>query len=82
MSFQDKLLDSFIAFEQVIDLDNPIHTDRKNALKRFESKGFPTKKDELWKYTSLKSITQKDYSLSVKKQPKCWAKGYKKIFNQ
>ena len=49
MSFQDKLLDSFIAFEQVIDLENPIHTDRKNALKRFESKGFPTKKDELWK---------------------------------
>ena len=36
MSFQDKLLDSFIAFEQVVDLDNPIHTDRKNALKRFE----------------------------------------------
>ena len=47
MSFQDKLLDSFIAFEQVIDLENPIHTDRKNALKRFESEGFPTKKDEL-----------------------------------
>ena len=69
MSFQDKLLDSFIAFEQVIDLENPIHTDRKNALKRFESKGFPTKKDELWKYTSLKSITQKDYSLSVKSNP-------------
>ena len=54
MSFQDKLLDSFIAFEQVIDLDNPVHTVRKNALKRFESDGFPTKKDELWKYTSLK----------------------------
>ena len=33
MSFQDKLLDSFIAFEQVIDLDNPVHTVRKNALK-------------------------------------------------
>ena len=57
MSFQDKLLDSFIAFEQVIDLDNPVHTVRKNALKRFESDGFPTKKDELWKYTSLKSVS-------------------------
>ena len=32
MSFQDKLLDSFIAFEQVIDLENPIHTDRKNSI--------------------------------------------------
>ena len=78
MSFQDKLLDSFIAFEQVIDLDNPIHTDRKNALKRFESKGFPTKKDELWKYTSLKSIIQKDYSLSVKSNPNVGLKDIEK----
>ena len=78
MSFQDKLLDSFIAFEQVIDLENPIHIDRKNALKRFESKGFPTKKDELWKYTSLKSITQKDYSLSVKSNPNIGLKDIKK----
>ncbi len=78
MSFQDKLLDSFIAFEQVIDLENPIHTDRKNALKRFESRGFPTKKDELWKYTSLKSITQKDYSLSVKSNPNIGLKDIKK----
>jgi hypothetical protein len=35
MKFQEKLLDSFIAFEQDIDLLNPIHVDRKNALKRF-----------------------------------------------
>ena len=78
MSFQDKLLDSFIAFEQVIDLNNPIHNDRKNALKRFEGKGFPTKKDELWKYTSLKSITQRDYSLSVKNNPNVGLKDIKK----
>jgi len=78
MSFQDKLLDSFIAFEQVIDLDNPIHTVRKNALKRFESDGFPTKKDELWKYTSLKSIIQKDYSLSVKSNPNVGLKDIEK----
>ena len=78
MSFQDKLLDSFIAFEQVVDLNNPIHTDRKNALKRFESKGFPTKKDELWKYTSLKSILQKDYSLSVKSNPNVGLKDIKR----
>ena len=78
MSFQDKLLDSFIAFEQVIDLDNPVHTVRKNALKRFESDGFPTKKDELWKYTSLKSIKQKDYILSVKTNPNVGLKDIEK----
>jgi Fe-S cluster assembly protein SufD len=63
MSFQEKLLDSFIAFEQDVDLLNPIHSQRKNALKRFEEKGFPTKNEESWKYTSLKSILQKNYSL-------------------
>ena len=66
MKFQEKLLDSFIAFEQDIDLLNPIHTDRKDALKRFEKQGFPSKKDESWKYTSLKSIIQKNYNLSSK----------------
>mgnify|MGYP001321978678 CR=1 FL=1 len=66
MNFQEKLLDSFIAFEQDLDLLNPIHVDRKDALKRFEKQGFPSKKDEAWKYTSLKSVLQKDYSLSSK----------------
>ena len=33
MNFQEKLLDSFIAFEQDVDLLNPIHKDRKDALK-------------------------------------------------
>jgi len=63
MSFQEKLLDSFIAFEQDIDLLSPIHPQRKSALKRFEEIGFPTKNQESWKYTSLKSILQKNYSL-------------------
>ena len=46
MNFQEKLLDSFIAFEQDVDLLNPVHSDRKEALKRFEKQGFPSKKDE------------------------------------
>ena len=78
MSFQDKLLDSFIAFEQEIDLQSPIHVYRKNALKRFENKGFPTKKDEQWKYTSLKSIIQRDYNLSVNRNPNIELKDIKK----
>ena len=68
MNFQEKLLDSFIAFEQDVDLLNPIHKDRKDALKRFEELGFPSKKDESWKYTSLKSLVQKDYSLYAKSE--------------
>ena len=80
MKFQEKLLDSFIAFEQDIDLLNPIHTDRKNALKRFEKQGFPSKKDESWKYTSLKSIIQKNYSLSSKSDKSVELRDVKKYF--
>ena len=80
MNFEEKILDSFIAFEQDLDLLNPIHLDRKDALKRFEKSGFPSKKDESWKYTSLKSITQKDYSLSVKNNSVVELRDVKKYF--
>ena len=80
MKFQEKLLDSFIAFEHDIDLLNPIHTDRKDALKRFEKQGFPSKKDESWKYTSLKSIIQKNYSLSSKSDKSVELRDVKEYF--
>ena len=80
MKFQEKLLDSFIAFEQDIDLLNPIHIDRKNALKRFEKQGFPSKKDESWKYTSLKSIIQKNYNLSSKSDKSVELRDVKEYF--
>ena len=78
MNFQEKLLDSFIAFEQDVDLLNPIHKDRKDALKRFEELGFPSKKDESWKYTSLKSLVQKDYNLYAKSETNVELKDVKK----
>ena len=56
MSLKDKLISSFLAFEENIDLENDIHTQRDSAIKYFENTGFPTKKDEAWKYTSLNSI--------------------------
>ena len=78
MNFQEKLLDSFIAFEQDVDLLNPIHRARKDALKRFEVSGFPSKKDESWKYTSLKSLVQKDYNLYAKSETNVELKDVKK----
>ena len=53
MSLADKLVSSFLAFELDIDIQSPIHAKRTNALKEFEKLGFPTKKDEAWKYLSL-----------------------------
>mgnify|MGYP004517006673 FL=1 len=40
--------------------------DRKAALQRFENMGFPTKKDEEYRYTSVKEITEKEYNFFPK----------------
>lgn len=63
MSLKDKLLSSYIAFEDNLEADSPINELRNTAIKNFEEKGFPTKKDEAWKYTSLNTLIKKDYSI-------------------
>ncbi len=68
MELKDKLISSYIAFEEQIDLENDIHEERNRAIKFFESTGFPTKKMEAWKYTSLNSILKEDYSIFPKKE--------------
>ena len=40
-----------------------ISTEKKELFTSFMSKGFPTTKDEEWKYTSLKKIVTKDYTI-------------------
>ncbi|MEL6811210.1 MAG: Fe-S cluster assembly protein SufD [Bacteroidota bacterium] len=67
MSLKEKLLSSYIAFEDHLEADSPLHDLRTQAIKTFENLGFPTKKEEAWKYTSLNKITKEDYSLSPKK---------------
>ena len=67
MELKEKLVSSFIAFENQISLDNTfVHDMRTEAIKRFEYKGFPAKKDEAWKYTSLKKVLKKDFSVFAK----------------
>jgi Fe-S cluster assembly protein SufD len=45
-----------------------LHDIRLEALKLFEEKGFPTKKEEAWKYTSLNSILKNDFSIIPKNE--------------
>ena len=66
MELKEKLISSFLAFESQTDIDSPIHEVRSEAIKTFEEKGFPNKKDEAWKYTSLNSILKHDYSVFPK----------------
>ena len=68
MELKDKLMSSYLAFEEQVDLDNDIHQVRDKAIKFFEQTGFPTKKQEAWKYTSLNSILKEDYSIFPKKE--------------
>lgn len=68
MELKEKLIASFMAFENMVDVDSPIHDVRSEAIKEFETTGFPTRKDEAWKYTSLNSILKQDYSVFPKKE--------------
>ena len=80
MEFKEKLISSHLAFEEDLDLTDSVHQTRANALKVFEEKGFPTKKDELWKYTSLDALIREDYSLFPKSETSIELKDVKKYF--
>ncbi len=80
MSLKDKLVSSYLAFEDYIDADSHIHEIRNKAIKTFENSGFPTKKEEAWKYTSLNSILKEDYCIFPKKENTVEFKEVKKYF--
>lgn len=68
MDLKEKLVSSFLAFENNVDVDTYVHDVRSEAIKVFEAKGFPTKKEEAWKYTSLNKILKEDYSVFPKQE--------------
>jgi Fe-S cluster assembly protein SufD len=80
MSLKDKLLSSYIAFEDYLEDDSPLHDLRSEAIKTFEDKGFPSKKEEEWKYTSLKGLLKEDYSLFPKGENTLEFKDVKQYF--
>lgn len=63
MELKEQLLASYIAFEEEVGQKDPIHDKRIKALAYFEKNGFPTKKLEAWKYTSLAKILKENYIL-------------------
>ena len=44
MELKDKLVSSYVAFENRVDTNSEVHEIRSKALKSFEELGFPTKK--------------------------------------
>ena len=80
MELKEKLLSSFMAFEEKIDVHSELHDIRTNAIKNFENKGFPTKKEEAWKYTSLTAILKNDFSVFPKQENAIEFNDVKKYF--
>ncbi|MCM4172168.1 Fe-S cluster assembly protein SufD [Arenibacter sp. TNZ] len=80
MDLKEKLVSSFLAFENGVDVDHPVHDIRTEAIKNFEAKGFPTKKEEAWKYTSLNTLQKIDYSIFPKKESMLEYRDVKKYF--
>lgn len=68
MELKEKLLSSFMAFEERVDVTTDLHDIRTEAIKNFEAKGFPTKKEEAWKYTSLNAVLKNDFSVFPKEE--------------
>ena len=80
MDLKEKLVSSFMAFEEKIDVNADLHDIRTSAIKNFENKGFPTKKEEAWKYTSLNAVLKNDFSVFPKKENAIEFKDVKKYF--
>lgn len=80
MELKEKLLSSFMAFEEKVDVTSDLHDVRTEAIKNFETKGFPTKKEEAWKYTSLNAVLKNDFSVFPKQESVVRYEDVKKYF--
>jgi len=80
MDLKEKLISSFMAFEEKVDVTAQLHDIRTSAIKNFENKGFPTKKEEAWKYTSLNTVLKNDFSVFPKRENSIEFKDVKKFF--
>ena len=80
MDLKDKLLSSYMAFEEKFEENSGLHEVRNQAIKNFETKGFPSKKEEAWKYTSLNAVLKNDFSVFPKTDNAIEFKDVKKYF--
>ncbi len=84
MNLKDKLTTGFFELENKgeLHIDDSIHPIRTKAFEAFENKGFPTKKEEEWKYTPLKAIINKDYEITNSYEAAVELNDVKKYFIQ
>ncbi|MET2986678.1 Fe-S cluster assembly protein SufD [Aureibaculum conchae] len=82
MDLKEKLITSFLVYEDKVsaEADGKVQDIRSEAFNRFEEMGFPTKRDEEWKYTSLKPLLKHDYKIFPKIESAIEFKDVKKFF--
>ena len=80
MELKDKILSSYVAFENNLNINSSVHEIRTAAFENFEKLGFPTKKLEAWKYTSLNSVLKNDFSIFPNKDVAVELADVKKYF--
>jgi Fe-S cluster assembly protein SufD len=82
MDLKEKLISSFLAFENQVDVDvdSKVHDVRSKAFSNFEQQGFPTKRDEEWKYTNLSSLLKSNYNIFSKGEASLTYKDVKQYF--
>ncbi len=61
MDLKETLLSSYLAFDAQDGPQRKLQDQRAEAIEVFEQQGFPTKKLEDWKYTTLRSLTNDEY---------------------
>ncbi len=79
---KDKLVSSFMVMENELNDPNgaSVFDIRHEAMTRFETMGFPTKRDEEWKYTNLKPVLKQDYTIFPKAEEALEFKDVKQYF--
>src|SRR5690606_9237596 len=80
MALKETLISSFMAFEEKVNVDEELHDLRSSAIKVFEDKGFPSKKEEAWKYTSLNALLKNDFSVFPKSEVNIGIADVKRFF--
>ena len=68
MDLKEKIVSSYVAFEDGVNMNSDVHEIRSKAFQNFEKLGFPSKKIEAWKYTSLNAVLREDYCLFPNKK--------------
>ena len=80
MDFKEKLLSAHFAFDEDFNISEAVQKTRRTAIKTFENKGFPSKKEEAWKYTSIAALLEQDYALTPKSETTIELRDVKKYF--